>query len=296
MATTEVRPPAAAPSKRRPPRGSGTPPRWRERLLPKTVMGITVIVLAAAVGAAFSGVVLYSYYEYRLNKTENKVSKFINGFQGQYDQALKNISTAQDNAKAEINQQLEPLKTLRAEGDTLANLEKQAAPSMFFVHTLDEAGQPSVGSAFAVASDANQTFLVTSYNTVRASTKKPGPDLYVRQGNIQKLDFAPKDPPLKVGERVFAVSGLGAGGSSISEGLIGDISAAGIQHDAAIGPAFQGGPILDSNGKVIGVASRAYAPLNFSTDSVFFGVPTQNICSKILKCPNGSPTGAGDKR
>src|SRR6185503_395417 len=73
--------------RRRPP--GAVPPRWRERLVPKTVMGITVLVLAAAIGAAFSGVVLYSYYEYRLNKTEAKVNAFINNFQGQYDVALK---------------------------------------------------------------------------------------------------------------------------------------------------------------------------------------------------------------
>src|SRR5256885_9402954 len=186
MATIEVRPKqeAAVPAPRDRKRPSGAiPPRWRERLIPKTVIGITVLVLAAAIGAAFSGVVLYSYYEYRLNKTESKVNSFINNFGTQYNDAIKNITIAQDNAKAEIDKELEPLKKFRAEGETLAALTKQIAPSMFFVHTLDEAGQPSVGSAFAVASDANQTFLVTSYNTVRAATKKPGPDLFVRQGN-----------------------------------------------------------------------------------------------------------------
>src|SRR3954452_7463351 len=150
MATIEARPkPAATPPRRERKRPPGAvPPRWRERLIPKTVMGITVLVLAAAIGAAFSGVVLYSYYEYRLNKTESKVNGFINNFGNQYNDALKNITTAQDNAKTEIDKELEPLKKFRAEGETLATLTKQIAPSMFFVHTLDEAGQPSVGSAF----------------------------------------------------------------------------------------------------------------------------------------------------
>src|SRR5213082_2221778 len=91
MATTDVRPrPKPAP---RPARG-GRPPRWRERLVPKSIMGVTALVLAAAIGAAFSGVVLYSYYEYRLNKTETKVADFINGFQDRYNKALNDINTS----------------------------------------------------------------------------------------------------------------------------------------------------------------------------------------------------------
>ena len=70
MATTEVRPTAddtaAVPA-------LPTPRLWRDRIVPKTVIGMTMLILAGAIGAAFSGVVLYSYYEYRLNKTETKV-------------------------------------------------------------------------------------------------------------------------------------------------------------------------------------------------------------------------------
>src|SRR4051812_8937321 len=115
MATTEVRPREVQPPKRRGrrPAGGGPPPRRREGLLPKTVIGVTMLVLAAAVGAAFSGVVMYSYYEYRLSKTENRVESFIAGFNGQYNTALKNINTAQQNAQAEIQKELEPLKKLR---------------------------------------------------------------------------------------------------------------------------------------------------------------------------------------
>jgi S1-C subfamily serine protease len=283
---------------------------------------MTMIVLAAAVGAAFSGVVLYSYYEYRLNKTETKVATFINSFGDTRKQAIDAVTAKRDEAKAEIDKELEPIKKIQAEGQTLDALVKKAGPSLWFVHTLDEAGQPSVGSAFAVASDANQTFLITSYTTVRAATRRPGPDVNVRQGtgpdvkatvwtwqeerdlaliilpkgNTPKLDFAGKDPPLSVGERIFAISGLGADGGSASQGFIGDVSSAGVQHDAAIGPSFQGGPMLNSDGKVVAIASRSYAPLGFASDGVWFGVPVQAVCEKVLKCPNGSPSGAGQQR
>src|SRR5438445_150851 len=149
MATTEVRPPRARREKTRGGANGAAQPRWRERLVPKTVMGLTAIVLAAAVGAAFSGVLLYSYYEYRLNEDETKVSVYT--WQEDKDLAL----------------------------------------------------------------------------------------IILPLGNLPKLDIAPKDPPLKIGERVFALSGLGGAGASVAEGLVADVSSAGIQHDAAIGPSFQ---------------------------------------------------------
>jgi S1-C subfamily serine protease len=188
------------------------------------------------------------------------------------------------------------------------------------VRTLDEAGQPSVGSAFAVASDSDETLLITSYSVVRAATFQPGPQVVVRRGeeeqrvtvwtwqperdlallvlgkgNAAKLDFAPREPPLKTGERVFAVSGLGGAGGAITQGFVADVSANGIQSDAAVGAHFRGGPLVNSEGKILGVASSAYAPLGFRTEGVYFSPPVRMACDRILRCPSGEPSGAGGR-
>jgi S1-C subfamily serine protease len=301
---------------------AATAPRWRERLVPRTVLGLVALILSLSVGAAFSGVVLYSYYEFRLNKTENKVDKFISDFGKNVKQANDGIKAQQNRAEADIQAQLAPLKKIQAEGDTLSTLIKKVSPSMFFIHSQDEAGQPSVGSGFVVASDQDQSLILTSYTAVRAATKRPGPDVFLRQGsgpdqkvtvwtwdeskdlaliiinkgNLPKLAFTSKDNPPTVGERVFAASGLGGGGAAMSQGFVGDVSSAGIQHDAAVGPGFQGGPLLDSDGNVLGVASRTYAPLGFASDSVWFGVPIRSACDKVLKCPSDNAAGAGPQR
>lgn len=297
------------------------PPAWRERLIPKTVLGMVMLILAFALGAALVGTVLYAYYEFKLDKTEKKVAAFESRFNKNFDNAIKTIQSERESAKTEIQNQLEPLKKIRAEGDTLNELIKKTQASVWFVRTLDEAGQPSVGSAFVVASDADQTLLLTSYNTVRAATKQPGPQIAIRKGdeevkatlwtwqeerdlallvvskgNIAKMEFAPKDAATQVGERVFAVSGLGATGGAIAQGFVADVFAAGIQHDAAIGPAFQGGPLVNSAGQVLGIASRAYGPLGFASDGVFFAVPAKVACEKVLKCPGGDVRSAGDRR
>jgi S1-C subfamily serine protease len=302
-------------------RRKASTPVWRERLVPKTVIGVSTLILAFAIGSAFSGVAFYAYYQHRLDQNEQFNKDFASKFGEQFDNAQKTIEAETNNGQAAIQRELEPLKRLAASSDTVGALLKAASPSVFFVQTQDDAGQASVGSAFVVASDAKQSLLLTSYTTVRAATRQPGPQVVVRQGdnqtratlwtwqeekdlalliiptpNLKKLDFAPSAPALRVGERVFAVSGLGGSGGALAQGSVVDVSAAGIMHDAAIGQAFQGGPLLSSEGKVLAISSRTYAPLGYASDGVWFAVPGKGACERVLKCPNGDPTSAGDKR
>src|SRR6476661_4188008 len=260
MASSDVLPRRA---EGRPARPAPPPLTWRDRLLPKSVLGMTMLLLMASLGAAFSGTVLYAYYEYRLNKNEQRVTNFINTFDKQFQGAINAIQTEREDAKTQIKRQLEPLEKVAAEGSTLDNLLKKAAPSVWFVHTLDEAGQPSVGSAFVVASDSNQTLLLTSFSAVRAATRQPGPQVFVSKAgednkvqlwtwqedkdlallilqrpNQARLDWASEQ--VKTGDRVFAVTGFGTGGGSITQGLVSNVSGSGILSDAQISPVFQG--------------------------------------------------------
>ncbi|HUP68555.1 MAG TPA: trypsin-like peptidase domain-containing protein [Acidimicrobiales bacterium] len=303
-----------------PPSPKGRAP-LRGLVLPKTVLGMAVLILAFAVGSAASGVAFYSYYEFKKDKTEQRVATFLEGFDKRFQAATKTIEAERQNAKAEIQKELEPLRRIRAEGETLDALVKKVRPSLFFVNTLDEAGQPSVGTAFAVASDSEQTLLITSYNTIKAATRKPGPALQVRQGgdefkaelwtwqedkdlallvlakgSVPRLPFADKEPPMKTGERLFIVSGLGGAGGSITQGFVADVSGAGLQHDAAVGQSFQGGPLINSEGEVLAIASRAYAPLGFTSEGVYFAPLVRAACEKVVKCPGGDTVGRGDKR
>ncbi|TMK88214.1 MAG: serine protease, partial [Actinobacteria bacterium] len=113
--------------------------------------------------------------------------------------------------------------------------------------------------------------------------------------NQPRLNWSGDSPPVKTGDRVFAVSGLGAAGGSITQGLVADISGTGIMSDAQVGPAFQGGPLINSKGDVVAVASRAYAPLGFPSDGVFFSVPVRSACDRVLRCPSGTPNAPGQQ-
>jgi S1-C subfamily serine protease len=280
------------------------------------VLGLATIVLAAAIGSAFSGVVLYSYYEYRLSKNTDRINTFISTYKKEFDNAQGDLAAQRAAAKAEIDKELGPLRQLQASGDTLQALVKKVGPSLFFVHTLDQNGQPSVGTAFVVASDATQSLLLTSYTTVQAATHKPGPDLFVRQngvetkttvwtwderfdlalivlakGNLPHLSAAPTSPAPTLGDRLFAVSGLGSLGGSAVQGVVADVSADGVEHTAPVGQAYQGGPLVNSDGLVVAISSRSYQPLNFASDAVWFAPFIHSACDKVVTCAGGTLTG-----
>jgi len=291
----------------------------RYRVLPRSVVGISMLILAFAIGAGFSGVVLYSYYQYRQNQADTKVNALINGYQAQFAKAESDLNAAAANAKASIANQLKGVQSLQAGPAQVAALTKQLAPSVFFVHTLDAAGQPSVGSAFVISSNNGQTLLLTSYTTVSAATRSPGPPVYVSQGDsgpqtavsvrtwdpqydlallilprngLTAITPAATTPSPQPGDRLFAVSGLGSAGASLTQGTVVDVSSSGLELAAPMGTAFQGGPIVNQAGQVVAVGSRQYAPLGFVSEGTYFVPFVQSACSKVLSCPGGTlPSG-----
>lgn len=293
----------------------------RARIAPRTALGMVAVVLAASLGAAFSGAVLYAYYSFQLQKTNDHVNTLINTYQKEFQSAQGDLAneTAQD--KAIINNALGPLKSAAVSGNTLKNLDDKLAPSLFFVSTTDENAQPSVGTAFAIASDASETLLLTSYNTIKAATVKPGPPVMLRQGSgpamtvtvynfdptsdlalillnrggVATIPVAPATPGPQIGDSVFEVAGIGALGAQAAQGTVVDVSSSGIEHTAPVGPQYQGAPMVNADGQVVAVASRAYAPLNFGSDSVWFAPPIRAACTRVLTCQNGTLGAPGAK-
>jgi S1-C subfamily serine protease len=176
-----------------------------------------------------------------------------------------------------------------------------------------------VGSAFVVFADSQQSFLLTSFTTIQAATVQPAPAITLRkQGqddvaatlftwdpardlallsvpipNLPALNWIAADAPPKIGDRLFAVSGLGSTGASITQGFVADVSSDGLQHDVAVGTQFQGAPIINSDGEVVAVASRVYSPLGFNPQGVYFAPLVRLACDSVLKCPEGNPSQPG---
>lgn len=295
--------------------------RWRDIVVPKTALGAMAALLTASIGAAFSGAVLFAFYQSQLQEVEDKVERFTGAAEETGSEIIDEIQTAADDARAQIRAELEPLQELRASEETLQDLAEQVAESVWFLGTRDDDGQPLVGSAFVVAADAEQSFFLTSLQVVRASTASPGPGITLRQGedevdatlwtwdegrdlallivprpNLPRLEWAPTDPPLGLGQRVFAVQGLGGAGAGITQGFIADVSSSGIQHDASVSGAYEGGPLVNSNGEVIGLATTWYTPLGFRSPEVPYAPPIRSACDQVLTCPDDDGGSPGERR
>lgn len=281
------------------------------------MLGVASLILAFAIGAGFSGVILFSYYQYKLNQTNSKVNSFIGSYKNAFSNAEGNLNADVAKAKSDIQNQLKAVQQLSAGPATLAALVKQLSPSVMFVHTLDANGQPSVGTAFVVSSSGNQSLLVTSFTTVAAATHAPAPAVYVGQGSnqtqvtvrtwdpqydlallvypkggLKAITAASSNPSPQPGDRLYAVSGLGTAGASIVQATVVDVSASGVAVDGDIGQAFQGAPLVTPDGQVLAVASRTYAPLGFNSESIFYAPYVEAACNKVLSCPGGSLVGS----
>ena len=288
----------------------------RHRILPRTVIGTVLLLVALAVGAAFAGTVLYTWYDFRLKETQESVEQFTTEFESRFQEASAQITRQREEAEASIEERLVPLRELTEESTSTTELAADIAPSVFFVRTLDEDGRSSAGSAFVVGSDSNKSYLVTSYAVVQASTREPGPGITLTASDREieatlwqweeSTDMAVltvDDPDLPVlpwasqelarnpiGTRIYAGGGLGSQGASVSPGLVIDVSAVGLQHTAAVGTAYRGGPVLTGNGEVLGMVSTDYAPLNFEPGGLTFAPNIVAACDGLLDCSGRIPT------
>lgn len=282
---------------------------WSQ-VLPRTALGLASLLFFMAVAAAFSGAALFSYYRFELDDTRERVAELEGEIADDLEFAEQAIAQRTDEATAEVEGLLGELEQFAASGQTVEEVLAGVGPSVYLVSSLDVDGQPSVGSAFVLFSDSERSFLLTSFETVRAATVEPAPGIEVSQGGailtvqltawdegrdlaLLVAEDAPNLPAVEVadpssvgaGDRVFAVTGLGSDGAALVQGVVSDVSATAIQHDAPIGPQHQGGPLLSSSGELIGIASRRFAPLGFLPDTVFFGIPVREACAELVSCP-----------
>jgi S1-C subfamily serine protease len=290
----------------------------RHRILPRTVIGIASMLLFFGLGVGVAGAILYAYYDWRLSENEQRVGELSASLEERLQVANDELQASSAAAVDNIRREARPLRDLLEDTAAVSDLTTALNGSVWFVETLDDNGVASVGSGFIVASDDAQSLLVTSYAAVAASTTQPAPAITVRsggdeveaelynwdaardlallivpRGGLEPVPWAGADGLAHlVGERVYAVEGLGANGVSLSPGFVIDQSTAGIQHTAALGQAFRGGPLVNGAGEIVGIASLSYAPLNFAPGDVTFAVPVQATCERVLSCAGDMP-GAG---
>ena len=187
-------------------------------------------------------------------------------------------------------------------------IAKKTGPSVWTVSSMDENGRPVEGSGFIAGSFGGQTFVLTSLTIVRAATRIPGPEIVVRNAGAEvratlwtwqedrdlallvtnrtapSLNWADENPPTKVGDKIFVMSG--AGGAAMA-GVISNVSPATIQHNVFIDERRQGAPLLNERGQVLGMVSLTLVPGAPGIDT-FYAVPIEAACERVLSCGGGT--------
>ena len=283
--------------------------KLRHRILPRTVIGIATMLMAAGVGAAFSGAAFYAYYDDRLADNERTVARFVEGFDQQFTDAAGALDDVRTESIDTIRAEMGPLADFTTDARGVVDLPEVVGDSVWLVETLDENGAISHGSAFAIVGHEGGTALITSYETISTSTESPGPAIELVKGTtripaklwtwdedrdvamllvdrqIPILEMAGDSAQVDaVGSRVFAMSGFGGQGATASPGVLLDHSSVGLQHTVPLGSFFRGGPLLDGNGQVLGVAAGAYNPFDLPPGQVHMAPDIRAICVEILQC------------
>jgi S1-C subfamily serine protease len=269
------------------------------------------MLLFALVGVATGA--SSAFFWAHFNTQISELREQTNDFDKRSSEAQGQIETMRNQALTDIDERLKPLAADLAAPRIIQNAG-QLSPYVWFVATLDANGYPAVGSAFTIRSDERTALLVTSLSTVQAATIAPAPDIELRKnadvikarlvnwdaahdvallavdrGGLPVFEWASDDDQSKLlGTRVFAISGLGGAGASATDGTVVDQSQVGFLHDAAIGTAAQGGPIINGGGKVVGIASIAYRPLGFDPGQTRYSIPVNQLCLTLLECGGGT--------
>lgn len=273
-------------------------------ILPKTVAGLAVWILLIGIGMAASGVAFFAFYQYRTAALEQKIDNFAEQFDDEAKRRTTEFNQLVRDSKAEIEK---ASRGITRQTNEVASLLAKIGPSVAYVLGQDATGAPATGSGFVVTSTPAETWVITNWRAVAgaAATKAPvrvrvGPGeqegqvwswderrdlalVIIKTPSLPVLEWAQGDP--EIGSRVWAVgSSPGKLKSAASSGYLLDIAPDGVLIDADFPVSSLGGPVLNGEGKVIGVLTANYAPEGYPP-SQGWAVPIRLTCQKIIKCP-----------
>ena len=206
---------------------------------------------------------------------------------------------AQEAAANGVSRRVAELETrLDAQPDQAA-VAKQVSAS---VYTVEVGG--GIGSAFVISSAGGRSTLVTNYHVVEDEWAAGRKAVRLRQegrqldamvervsvGNdVALLTVATSLPALSkatdqpaVGDPVLVVGApLGLGGS-VSNGIVSAYRNGYIQFSAPIAPGNSGGPVVNLQGQVVGVARSKLVALG--AEGLSFAIPISLVCSTMSAC------------
>lgn len=276
------------------------------QILPKTLAGLAAWMLIFAAGVASSGVVLFFYYRYQLERVEREVTVFRDQFEKDFRERSEEFKELVESSKAEIEKAAGGAGSQTSE---VTQLLEKVGGSIAQIRGKDPSGAASSGSGFVVTSDDGESWILTSFQVVAGNAAEKSlvsvrigqserqaavfswddrADLaliILRVGRLPSLpDWA--DPTPAPGSRVWAVfAAPGPFGAAAAQGTVLGASANGLLTDADVPSHAAGGVLIDRQNRVLGVLSLSYAPEGYSPSNGW-AVPIRLSCRRVLRCPS----------
>ena len=210
---------------------------------------------------------------------------------------------AQQRTMAALQQRVATLETQATAQPDWPSIAAAVEPSVVTI----EAGR-SLGSAWVAHANASGSDLVTNFHVIAdtwnagtASVKvlsgdattsgtivrvDPGDDLAIVHVRERRTALASAAQRPRLGTAVMAVgSPLGLGGTVTLGVISGFRSLEGsdyVQFSAAISPGNSGGPVVDSHGRVVAVASAKL--VGDGVEALALAIPVQTACLNLVTC------------
>lgn len=287
-------------------RARSTRERLRGRLLgDERHIGLWILplfVMVALLGATLVGGLAALYYAQQVGDLEEATS----GARERLDEAVEDVDAAAAEAQSDIDEQV---AQARDEFSRRSPVRQPAEAGVFAVSAEHPDGEVRVGSAFTVFSSEAETYFLTTYAVV--ATEAGGaidlvnvflPDqtlqmrvhsfdrerdlsiLVARGGGLPVLDWRPPDDPLNPGDGIYVIGVAGSNTPVVLEGAVAGASELAVVPDVPLNSFLAGGPLIDGSGRVVAIASQAYAPFGQVSGSLIYAPPIRLVCDRLLRC------------
>ena len=261
-----------------------------------------LFVMVALLGAVLIGGLATLYYGQQVGDLEATTARARKNL----DDVLDDVSQQAKKARRDINRQV---NQARDEFSRDSPVSSPASAGVYAVSATQADGEVRVGSAFTVFSDADETYLLTTYaviatedggavdsvdvfltgdaSTVPVHSFDADRDLAVliaEGGRLPVLDWRPADEPVKRGDAVYAVGIAGPGVPAIVPGRVAGNSDLAIIPDVPLNEFLAGGPLVDGAGRIVAISSLEYAPFGQVDGTVVYAPPIRLSCEVLVDC------------
>jgi len=266
------------------------------------VWTLPLFLIMGLLGATLSGGLALLYYGQQVRDLERTTSRA----RAQLDEVAEDLGRTAEEARTQIQDEARSVKEAVSRKPPI---DSPNEAGIFAVAARHAGGEVRVGSGFAIFSDSNETYMVTSYSTVEsddgfavrtADVYLPGgtvtatvhnydrdldiATLRLRGGPVPVPEWRPGDQGLTRGDAVYVAGIAGPSTPTIVSGTIAGFSSATIVPDIALNAFLAGAPLLDASGKVMGIATLSYHPFGPVDGDLEYAVPIRLICKRLVRC------------